>query len=190
MSIFEVLSQKLSEPLQLSLLSGLISSSYFVFGNLGAAKFGVVPIILADKVKIPVLTKVGLWQEHYDIAKVSYTVHSQGQESSLNEQKHMSLAGLVSGVSFASAAFLSHTDAIRYAAMIAAALSFTIGPFTLLGIFPTNNALIKMRQASTFGPGDEADAMSLLRKWNKLNTIRMTIGFGAWLVGLAAFVAK
>ena len=71
MSIFEILSQKLSDPLQLSLLSGLVSSSYFIFANLGAAKFGVVPIILADRVKVPALAKVSLWQEHYDIAKVS-----------------------------------------------------------------------------------------------------------------------
>lgn len=61
-------------PLQLSLLTGVISSSYFICGNLGAAFFGIVPAIQDEgelEVKLPIETKVALWKFFYDRAKVS-----------------------------------------------------------------------------------------------------------------------
>jgi hypothetical protein len=65
----EALSHKLaSNPAQFPLVAGVISSSYFFFGNLGGAFFGVVPAI--QDIELPVGTKVALWKWSYDKAKV------------------------------------------------------------------------------------------------------------------------
>jgi hypothetical protein len=69
MSILETLYYQLaSDPAQLSLIAGVVSSSYFFFGNLGGAYFGVVPAI--QNLELPVDTKVALWKWSYDRAKV------------------------------------------------------------------------------------------------------------------------
>jgi hypothetical protein len=69
MSILEILyNQMASDPAQLPLIAGVVSSSYFFFGNLGGAYFGVVPAI--QDLELPVDTKVTLWKWSYDRAKV------------------------------------------------------------------------------------------------------------------------
>lgn len=58
-------------PLKLSLFTGVVSSSYFFFGNLGAANFGLVPAIRDEHgVDLSVAQKVALQSWHYDVAKV------------------------------------------------------------------------------------------------------------------------
>jgi hypothetical protein len=73
MALNQLLSQKLANiPLSMSLMTGVLSSSYFICGNLAAAHFGIVPAI-QDKANdnVPVSTKVQLWIWFYDCAKVA-----------------------------------------------------------------------------------------------------------------------
>lgn len=67
MSILQVLSQRLvGDPLKLSLVAGVVSSSYFLYGNLGAANIGIVPAIQdVHGVDLPIATKVALWKWFY-----------------------------------------------------------------------------------------------------------------------------
>lgn len=59
------------DPLKVSLVTGVVSSSYFIFGNFGAANFGVVPAIRdADGVDMSVALKVALWKWSYERSKV------------------------------------------------------------------------------------------------------------------------
>lgn len=60
---------------RLFLFGGVISSSYFFFGNLGAAYFGIIPAIdqrqnLGTAAPLSVETRVALWKWNYDRAKV------------------------------------------------------------------------------------------------------------------------
>lgn len=64
-----------SDPLRLSLVAGVASSSYFIFGNLALANLGIIPAIQdhgahtygAD---FTVADKVALWSWYTDKAKV------------------------------------------------------------------------------------------------------------------------
>lgn len=72
MSLLQLLGQKLAEPHALFLTSAVASSSYFFFGNLGAAQFGIMPAI-RDPIIAPDLSvhnRVKLWKCFYDVAKV------------------------------------------------------------------------------------------------------------------------
>jgi hypothetical protein len=71
MSLVQILSNKLvGNPLLIT--TGVISSSYFICGNLGAAYFGIVPAIRdAHGADLTVATKVELWKWYFDRAKVT-----------------------------------------------------------------------------------------------------------------------
>jgi hypothetical protein len=72
MSLVQILSNKLvGNPVLTGITTGVISSSYFICGNLGAAYFGIVPAIRdAHGVDLTVATKVELWKWCFDRAKV------------------------------------------------------------------------------------------------------------------------
>jgi hypothetical protein len=62
---------RMGHGFQLSILSGIVSSSYFFCGNLGAAFFGIIPAIQdTNGVKLSVAQKVDLWKFFYDRGKV------------------------------------------------------------------------------------------------------------------------
>jgi hypothetical protein len=56
-------------------------------------------------------------------------------------------------------------------------------PYTLIGIMPTNNALMAMEPASA-GP----DSRRLVEAWARLHAVRTALGFVAMLIFLAASV--
>ena len=73
MSILDILCNKVvGHPLQFSALAtGVVSSSYFLYGNAAAAHFGIMTAITDPHgVDLPVATKVALWNWHYDRGKV------------------------------------------------------------------------------------------------------------------------
>ncbi|KZP15050.1 hypothetical protein FIBSPDRAFT_1048414, partial [Athelia psychrophila] len=169
-------------PLKVSLLTGVVSSSYFFFGNLGAASFGIVPAIRDEGgVDLSVAQKVALQTWHYKVAKV-----------------HMGSSGAISTLSFALAAYLSHSRGMRTILLSAAALSLTLlTPWTLLLMQPINNELDELAhtRALKVSPGAERSpdhsllekrAMEKIDIWRKLHMGRIVLGAGVWIGGLAA----
>jgi hypothetical protein len=57
-------------PGHIALVTGLLTSSYFTFGNIGAAYFGVMPVTERGKTTLPVIARLQLWKDFYDVAKV------------------------------------------------------------------------------------------------------------------------
>jgi len=71
MPIIQILLEKLADPLRTSVLTGVLSSSYFFCGNLGASYWGIIPAIQDPTNDLSVVEKVKLWKFYYDRAKVT-----------------------------------------------------------------------------------------------------------------------
>jgi hypothetical protein len=71
MPIIQILLEKLADPLRISVLTGVLSSSYFFCGNLGASYWGIIPAIQDPTNDLSVVEKVKLWKFYYDRAKVT-----------------------------------------------------------------------------------------------------------------------
>lgn len=57
-------------PGHLALLTGLVSSSYFTYANLGCAFFGIMPATARGKTTLPVVERLALWEYNYELGKV------------------------------------------------------------------------------------------------------------------------
>ncbi|KIM79115.1 hypothetical protein PILCRDRAFT_823689 [Piloderma croceum F 1598] len=177
MSILETLYYRLaSDPAQLPLIAGVVSSSYFYFGNLGGAYFGVVPAI--QDLELPVDTKVALWKWSYDRAMI-----------------HMGRSMMTSVVSFSTAALLTSSPSVRNLLLGAAAMSFAVGPWTLIRMLPINNELADMHKGQALQANKTTEitaldkrALNCLDEWRALHRVRVVFGLGAWITGLTALV--
>jgi hypothetical protein len=103
-------------------------------------------------------------------------------------------ATMTSAISFSTAALLAPPSPSRNLMLTAAALSFTFFPWTLIAMMPVNNELVTMDKGQIFSAGTseekydlEKRALECLDKWQELHKVRIALGAGAWLVGLAAF---
>jgi hypothetical protein len=67
-------------PGHLALVTGLVSSSYFTFGNIGAAYFGVMPATARGQTNLPVADRLALWDNFYGIAKVGFSPPTNGAD--------------------------------------------------------------------------------------------------------------
>jgi len=183
MSVLQILSSKLAgNSLQLSFLaSGVVASSYFAYGNLGAVNFGLVPRILdPHAIDLPVATKVELWKWSYDRAKI-----------------HMAGATMTSAISFFAAAVLASSHSVKHLLLGAAAMSFAVGPWTLIAMMPVNNELFAMHNGKTLqasasdekAPIDKR-AIEHLNRWRELHRVRLALGVGAWFAGIVALVVS
>ncbi|KZP15068.1 hypothetical protein FIBSPDRAFT_867681 [Athelia psychrophila] len=169
-------------PLKVSLFTGVVSSSYFFFGNLGASNFGIVPAIRdEDGVDLSVAQKVALQSWHYDVAKF-----------------HMGGSGAVTTLSFALAGYLSRSRCMRIIMFSTAALSSLVIPWTLLIMQPVNKEIAELvdTQALEVAPGAERSpdqsllekrAMKKINTWRKLHMVRIVVGAGVWIGGLVSF---
>jgi len=185
MSFLQLLSQRLVyTPLSISLIAGVVSSSYFFCGNLTAASFGIIPAI-QDKANddIPLATKIKLWKWCYDHAKA-----------------HFAGSTATSAVSFCAAAYFTSSHSFRALLLCPATFSFIVIPFTLAAILPINNQLIAIHNSGSLLQSDkvdsnkqlliEAQATDLLNKWVKLNRVRMILGACSWIAGIVALITS
>jgi hypothetical protein len=104
-------------------------------------------------------------------------------------------ATMTSAISFLTAALLAPSSPSRNLILTAAALSFTVFPWTVIAMMPVNNELIAMDNGRIFSAGTSEEkanldkrALECLDKWQELHKVRIALGAGAWLAGLAALV--
>lgn len=199
MSLVQILFNKLAgNPLLIT--SGVISSSYFLAGNLGAAYFGIVPAIQDPHgVDLPVATKVELWKWYLDRAQVMAAWFFSLPRFLINKlQVHMPASIIVSTISFSAAAYLSSSPPLRNLLLCTTGLSFAFFPFTAITMLPINNELIAMHNARSLHASTkmtshehallEKRATNQLMRWNELHRVRMVLGMVVWITGFAAFV--
>jgi hypothetical protein len=59
---------------QLSLVSGLLASSYLALGNISHAYFGVMPLTTRGETNLPVAARLALWNRFFEISRVRWSV--------------------------------------------------------------------------------------------------------------------
>ncbi|KAJ7096086.1 hypothetical protein C8R44DRAFT_889812 [Mycena epipterygia] len=159
-------------PGHLALVTGLVSSSYFAFGNIGAAYFGIMPATARGKTTLPVQERLALWKYSYEVAKL-----------------HMGTSTSVTTVALSTAAyFLPSARPLLIAGAVAAS---SIGGFTLLFMFPVNNGLSSMLQSTSLKPVDpiqEKHALDQLDKWRAMHRVRIVLGTIAWATAITAIL--
>jgi hypothetical protein len=101
---------------------------------------------------------------------------------------------VTSAISFTTAAYLTTSSSFRGLLLCAAAMSFSIIPFTGIYMISLNNDLEGMHKAgllqdSSKTPSvEEERALETIDRWRKLHRIRLALGAAAWIAGLAALV--
>ncbi|KAJ6529160.1 hypothetical protein DFH09DRAFT_1327398 [Mycena vulgaris] len=83
-------------PGHLALATGLLTSSYFAFANIGTAYFGLMPATAREKTPLPVAARLVLWKSFYDVAKI-----------------HMGGSGFISAIALSAAAYLVSARPLR-----------------------------------------------------------------------------
>ncbi|KAJ7135820.1 hypothetical protein C8R44DRAFT_976602 [Mycena epipterygia] len=154
-------------PGHLALVTGLVSSSYFTFANIGVAYFGVMPATARGNTTLPVKDRLTLWSYFYDIAKL-----------------HMGSAGFISAVALTVPAYLTPRPALRNvlaAGALAAYSAFTIGV-----MLPVKRATA----GQAMEPWEEQQTLDQLDKWRAMNRIRIGLGVVSWLASTVAVLAS
>jgi hypothetical protein len=64
-------------PGHIALVTGLVSTSYFTFGNIGAAYFGIMPLTARGQTTLSVPDRLALWDTFYSVSKVFPTYQLQ-----------------------------------------------------------------------------------------------------------------
>jgi uncharacterized membrane protein len=127
-------------------------------GNI-AISFIIMPAM--RQISIP-LDRVSAWSKSYDIAT-----------------KIMAGCAAISTAAFGTAAYYAPTGYLQKSMTVSSLIAFSVIPWTLLVIMPTNKELKGIVAANdTLKANAEGD--KLLVKWTKLSTIRlglMTVGF-------------
>ncbi|KAJ6529172.1 hypothetical protein DFH09DRAFT_1094128 [Mycena vulgaris] len=162
-------------PGQIALVTGLLSSSYFTFGNIGSAYFGVMPLTAPGKTTLPVPARLALWGAFYEIAMV-----------------HMSASVVASALSLSVAAYMTPESPLRNLLVAGAAASYSIPIYTILWILPVNNDLLARLKASSVTPmnaGEEQRVVALQDKWRVMHRLRMVFGSIAVFASVTALMA-
>ncbi|KAJ7184147.1 hypothetical protein C8R46DRAFT_1063040 [Mycena filopes] len=163
-------------PGHLALVSGLISSSYFAFGNVAAAYTGIMPATARTQSKISVVDRLALWD---------FTFHAG--------KRHFGGAGVVCALSLSVAAYLTGKRPLRDVLGIGALAAFSNAAFTLLVLMPVNNDLMAALRASSVKPIDpkeESRVLDQLDKWRSLHRVRIVVGLVPWLACATALLAS
>ncbi|KAJ7929347.1 hypothetical protein B0H13DRAFT_946791 [Mycena leptocephala] len=162
-------------PGHLALVTGLLSSSYFTFGNIGAAYFGVMPATARGQTNLPVAERLALWDNFYGIAKY-----------------HMGISTVVSGVALSVSAYLTPVGPLRYLLTAGAVAGYTVAVYTVLFMLPLNNGLIatlRGHSVKPLGPIEQQHVLDQLEKWRALHRVRIVLGIVSWLAATTALLA-
>jgi hypothetical protein len=109
----------------------------------------------------------------------------------------MAGATITSAISFFAAAVLASSHSIKHLLLGTAAMSFAVAPWTLIAMMPVNNELSAMHNGKTLQANTSLDkapldkrALERLEKWRELHRVRLALGLGAWIAGIAALVVS
>ncbi|ORY29333.1 hypothetical protein BCR39DRAFT_532388 [Naematelia encephala] len=150
----------------------LLTTSSMVYGNVGLSLVGPVPIItetLGQSTLSP-KQKVRVWSLFFKAAAVPIVRGT-----------------LLNTVLFSLTAYLTPSSLVRRITIASAVSAFSILPWTVVMIQPTNKALLAMDSKEEITPAEEADVDSLIQQWNFLHKWRYVGYGGAWLGALAGF---
>lgn len=199
----------MSSPLKIALLTGLASSSYTLFGNLGCTTLGILPWVLDRSSSLTPRQRLEGWKRFFDAASVRPLSCSIPSADRANEQVHMVGTSVLSSISFGTAAFLSHRSPslasltaiypTSHLAMAASLAALTILPYTAVALLPTIARLQAIAQNGELAQdkgsekeskaGDAAkgeEVMALIQTWNRRHLVRYTIFASTWALGVAA----
>ncbi|KAF8213869.1 hypothetical protein K438DRAFT_1802412 [Mycena galopus ATCC 62051] len=165
-------------PGHIALVTGLVSSSYFTFGNLGTFYFGVMPATERGQSTLPVADRLALWSSYYAIAKV-----------------HMATSTVAAGAALSVAGYLTPAGPLRNILGAGAVAGFTVAIYTVLFMLPLNNGLIAILRAHKSGvkPMDvkqEQHVLDELDKWRALHRVRIVLGIISWLAAITGLLAS
>ncbi|KAF9646087.1 hypothetical protein BDM02DRAFT_3130630 [Thelephora ganbajun] len=176
----ETLTQQLirraTDPFGLAILTGMASSSFWLFGSLGISIDGAFPAIVTEseraKKGISDASALKLWEWVFHRAK-----------------KHFAALALLSGASYlVASAFRPDLRPILYGASF---LSFSALPYTLVTLMPINNEILKIASDASKHDGKSPEpglVDELFSEWSKYNSIRIGIATVAWGLGTAALL--
>ncbi|KAJ7632292.1 hypothetical protein FB45DRAFT_1026475 [Roridomyces roridus] len=151
---------------------GLLSSSYFFFSNVGCAFFGVMPAMA--RVSVPTHTKLALWADYYNVAKV-----------------HMAAAANVTALSLTIAAYFTPHATLRTILGTGASAAATVGIFTLFALMPVNNDLLaRHAKQMEIDAAGEAHIEAQLNQWSALHRVRIVLGAISFLSATTALLAS
>jgi len=176
----ETLAQQLihraTDPFGLAILTGVTSSSFWLFGSLGLAIDGLLPatVTQSERAKrgVSETSALKMWEWMFNRARV-----------------HFVSAALITGTSFlVASAFRPDLRPILYGASF---FSYSAMPYTLVVLMPINEEILK-----TVSDASKQDAKApepglvdeLFSEWKKYNSIRMLIAAVAWSLGTAALL--
>lgn len=167
---------RFADPFGLALLTGVTSSSFWIFGNIGIALDGALPATITEsertKVGVSNASALKLWGFMYDRGK-----------------KQFGVASVLSGAMYLTAAVLRPD--LRPILFGASFTSFLITPYTFVVLKPINNKITKIANDSSKpdAKGPESGLVDkLLGDWAKYHSVRMSIGAVAWTLGMAALL--
>ncbi|KAJ7043321.1 hypothetical protein C8F04DRAFT_1251464 [Mycena alexandri] len=163
-------------PGHIALVTGLVSTSYFAFGNIANAYVGVMAATARGQTNIPVVDRLALW---------NFAFHAG--------RRHLGGAGAVSTLALATSAYLTGPRPLRDVFGIGAIAAFSIAAFTLLILMPVNNDLIATLQAASvkpMEPKEEKRVLDQLDKWRSLHRVRIVLGLVPWLASATALLAS
>ncbi|KAJ7349348.1 hypothetical protein DFH08DRAFT_142472 [Mycena albidolilacea] len=162
-------------PGHLALVTGLVTSSYFTFSNIGLAFFGVMPATARGNTTLPVADRLALWEFSYQVGKL-----------------HMASSGVISALALSVSAYLTSSRPLRNILAAGAVAAYTSAAFTLVFLLPVNNALITMRKTNAVKPMEQREeqrTLEYLDKWRALHTVRITLGVFPWLASAITLLA-
>ncbi|KAJ7771836.1 hypothetical protein B0H16DRAFT_1514909 [Mycena metata] len=163
-------------PGHIALLTGLVSTSYFAFGNIANAYTGVMPATARGQTTLPVVDRLALW---------NFAFHAG--------RKHLGGAGGVSTLALATSAYLAGPRPLRNVFGIGAIAAFSVAAFTFIVLMPVNNDLMATLQAASvkpMEPKEENRVLNQLDKWRSLHRVRIVLGLVAWLASVTALLAS
>jgi hypothetical protein len=183
--------------------TGLTASSFLLLANLGAARFGVMPLILSDANRksagLDVLSSVRAWEFFFDKAKdpvvactvlqtVSYaalsTFHSQSQQQTL---LWVAAASGIAPLPFTLAFSESSAQPIPQGNDGAVCSPPSAPALSPSPVMPSIKALKTISSRTSTAPLSQTDeklALSKLKEWNDRHKIRMCIFATSLITGI------
>ncbi|RSH92975.1 hypothetical protein EHS25_008423 [Saitozyma podzolica] len=155
------------------LAAGLVTTSSILFGNVGLSLVGPLPIIRGrlGTHNLDAKQRVRVWKLFFDGA-ATYIVAGTVLTTTL----HLLVP------------FLTRSPLVRSAAVVSAASSISIIPFTLVFIMPTNKRLGVLDAQADLSGAEEKEAGELIAKWEARHNLRYAFYELGWAAGLVALV--
>ncbi|KAJ7273369.1 hypothetical protein C8J57DRAFT_1317658 [Mycena rebaudengoi] len=164
-------------PDKLALFVGLVSSSYFTFGNISTYYMGVMPAIK---------------RTHFHIADRLAILTSTASVAAL----HMGGASALTCIAISLATYLSPEPALQKLLFAGAVVACLQMPITRFAVVPINNELHRLANStrqndaeSAAGKEEATHALGQVDRWRALHRIRMTISIFPWLCIVGALAA-